>query len=80
MRVGPGEALLFTENRTGKLAEATIDGDKATLRVIKDGFGQQPTAVAVVGDIAWVAEAKLLLREDPNKDPDPWLIVPVALH
>jgi hypothetical protein len=80
MRVGPGDVLLFTENRSGKLTEAKIDGDKATLRVIKDGFKQQPTAVAVVGDIAWVAEAKLSRREDTSKDPGPWLIVPVALH
>jgi sugar lactone lactonase YvrE len=80
MRVGPGETLLFTENRTGKLTEAKIDGDKATLRVVKDGFGQL-TAVGVVGGTAWVAEAKLSLRDDPNnRDPGPWLIIPVALH
>jgi hypothetical protein len=61
--------------------DAKIDGDKATLRVIKDGFKQQPTAVAVVGDIAWVAEAKLALRDDANnRDPGPWLVVPVPLR
>jgi hypothetical protein len=79
MRVGPGEVLLITENRTGKLTEAKIDGDKATLRVIKDGFGQL-TAIGVVGNTAWVAESKFSLRDDPNnRDPGPWLIMPVTL-
>ncbi len=51
-----------------------------TLTVVKDGSGQ-PTAIGVVGGIAWVAESKFALRSDPsNKDPGPWLIYPVTLH
>jgi sugar lactone lactonase YvrE len=80
MRVGPGNVLLITENKTGKLTEAKLDGDKATLSIVKDGFGQL-TAIGVVGDMAWVAESKFALRDDPNnKDPGPWLIMPVSLH
>jgi hypothetical protein len=80
MRVGPGNVLLITENKTGRLSQATVEGDKAALSVIKDGFGQL-TAIAVVGDTAWVAESKFALRDDPNnKDPGPWLIYPVTLH
>jgi sugar lactone lactonase YvrE len=79
MRVGPGNVLLITENRTGKLTQAKVEGDKATLATIKDGFGQL-TAIGVVGNIAWVAESKFALRNDPNnKDPGPWLITPVTL-
>jgi sugar lactone lactonase YvrE len=79
MRVGPGGVLLTTENRTGNLTQAKIEGDKATLTVIKGGFGQL-TAIGVVGNIAWVAESKFALRNDPNnKDPGPWVITPVTL-
>ena len=80
MRRGPGDALLIAENKTGKLTEAKIDGDKAALRVVKDGFGQL-TAVAIRGDTAFVAESKFALRDDPtNRDPGPWLIYPVPLR
>jgi hypothetical protein len=79
MRVGPGEVLLITENRTGNLTQAKVEGDKATLTPIKGGFGQL-TAIGVVGKTAWVAESKFALRADPNnKDPGPWVIFPVAL-
>ncbi len=79
MRVGPGNVLLITENRTGKLTQAKIEGDTATLTSLKDGFGQL-TAIGVIGNIAWVAESKFALRTDPdNKDPGPWVIVPVTL-
>jgi sugar lactone lactonase YvrE len=79
MRAGPGEVLLFTENRTGKLTQAKVDGDKAALTVVKDGFGQL-TGIGVLGGVAWVSESKFALRNDPNnKDPGPWLIYPVTL-
>jgi sugar lactone lactonase YvrE len=79
MRVGPGNVLLITENKTGNLTQAKIEGDKAALSVIKGGFGQL-TAIGVVGNIAWVAESKFALRNDPNnKDPGPWVITPVTL-
>lgn len=79
MRVGPGEVLLFTENGSGKLTQAKVDGDKAALTVIKDGFGQL-TGIGIVSGVAWVSESKFALRNDPNnKDPGPWLIYPVTL-
>jgi hypothetical protein len=79
MRVGPGDVLLITENKAGNLTRAKVEGDKATLTPIKGGFGQL-TAVGVVGNIAWVAESRFALRDDPNnKDPGPWVITPVTL-
>jgi hypothetical protein len=79
MRAGPGNTLLIAENRTGNLTEAKIDGDKAMLTVLKGGFGQL-TAVAIVGNTAWVAESKFAQRDNPNnRDPGPWVITPVTL-
>jgi hypothetical protein len=79
MRVGPGEVLLIAENRSGNLTQAKIDGDKATLTVVKGGFGQL-TAVGVVGNVAWVAESRFAQRDNPNnRDPGPWVITPVTL-
>jgi sugar lactone lactonase YvrE len=79
MRVGPGGALLIAENRTGNLTQAKIEGDKATLTVIKGGFGQL-TAVAIVGNTVWVAESRFAQRDNPNnRDPGPWAITPVTL-
>jgi hypothetical protein len=62
-----GGALLIAENRTGNLTQAKIEGDKATLTVIKGGFGQL-TAVAVVGNTAWVAESRFAQRDNPNTE------------
>jgi hypothetical protein len=78
-RVGPGEVLLMTENRTGNLTQAKIEGDKATLTPINGGFGQL-TAIGVVSNLVWVAGSKFALRSDPNnKYPGPCVIIPVTL-
>jgi hypothetical protein len=79
MRHGPGDTLLIAENKAGNLTQAKIDGETATLTVLKGGFGQL-TAVGVVGDTAWVTESRFAQRNDPNnKDPGPWVITPVTL-
>jgi sugar lactone lactonase YvrE len=79
MRVGPGGTLLIAENKAGNFTQAKVDGDSATLTVLKNGFGQL-TAVGVVGTIAWVTESRFAQRNDPNnKDPGPWVITPVTL-
>ena len=70
---------MIAENKAGNLTQAKIDGDKATLTVLKGGFGQL-TAVAVVGKTVWVAESKFAQRDNPNnRDPGPWVITLVAL-
>ncbi len=79
MRHGPGDTLLIAENKAGNLTQAKVDGETATLTVLKGGFGQL-TAVGIVGDTAWVTESRFALRNDPNnKDPGPWVITPVTL-
>jgi sugar lactone lactonase YvrE len=72
MRALPGGRVILAENRAGKIDVVTIDGGKAKIDTIKDGFKLTPTAVTVVGDTAWVVEAKFGYRNDPAlKDKDP---------
>ena len=47
--------LLLAENGSGKIDVLTVNGDKASVMVIKEGL-KTPTAVEPAGDIIWVAE------------------------
>jgi hypothetical protein len=73
MRALADGRIILAENRSGKIDVITVEGNKAEVATIKDGFKFSPTAVTVVGDIAWVVEAKLAYRNDPalrTKIPD----------
>jgi len=54
MRAANGK-LLLAENGSGKISVLTINGDKASVTVIKEGL-KTPTAVEPAGDIIWIAE------------------------
>ena len=54
MRAANGK-LLLAENGNGKIAVVTVNGDQATVTVIKDGLNK-PTAVEPAGDTIWIAE------------------------
>jgi hypothetical protein len=54
MRAANGK-LLVAENGGGKISVLTVNGDKATVTVIKDGL-KTPTAVEPAGDTIWIAE------------------------
>jgi sugar lactone lactonase YvrE len=54
MRAAKGK-LLVAENGSGKISVITINGDKATVTVIKEGL-KTPTAVEPDGDTIWIAE------------------------
>ncbi len=54
MRAANGK-LLLAENGSGKISVLTVDGDKATVTVIKEGL-KTPTAVEPAGDTIWIAE------------------------
>lgn len=54
MRAANGK-LLLAENGSGKISVLTVNGDKASVRVIKDGL-KTPTAVEPAGDVIWIAE------------------------
>jgi sugar lactone lactonase YvrE len=78
MRSVGGQTLLLVEG-AGRLDEVTITGDKATIKVLKDGL-TGPTAVTLAGGTAYVAEARLNLRNDPklrDQDPGPFRAVGV---
>lgn len=78
MRTGPNGTLLIAENRAGRLSQLTVEGTRASVKVLKDGLGQL-TAVTLHGSTAWVSDAKFALRADSAKDPGPFMVVPVAL-
>ncbi len=82
MRTLPDGSIILAENRSGKIDIVNIDGDKASIETIKDGFRFTPTAVTVAGDTAWVLEAKFAYRNDPalkDKDPEPFGATAVQL-
>jgi hypothetical protein len=85
MRLSSDGKILMVEGRgkdgNGRLDEVTVSGDTATIRVIKDKY-MLPTAVTVVGNTAYVLEAKLNYQRDPalkGKDPAPFKAYAVPL-
>ncbi len=47
--------LLLAENGSGKISVITVNGDKASVTVIKEGL-KTPTAVEPASDVIWIAE------------------------
>jgi len=85
MRLSNAGRILMIEGRgqdgDGRLDEVTVNGDTATIKVIKDHY-MLPAAVTVVGDTAYVLEAKLNYQRDPalkGKDPAPFKAYAVPL-
>ncbi len=64
MRAANGH-IFVAENAAGRVSELTLDGDSATVTVLKDGYSM-PTAVSPVGGVLWVGEAKLNYAFDPK--------------
>jgi hypothetical protein len=54
MRAANGK-ILVAENGSGKISVLAINGDKASVAVIKEGL-KTPTAVEPAGDTIWIAE------------------------
>jgi glucose/arabinose dehydrogenase/mono/diheme cytochrome c family protein len=65
MRHEKGNQFLMVEG-VGKLDRVVIEGDKATITTLRDGL-EEPTAVAMVGQTAWVSEGRLSYLFDPAK-------------
>ena len=72
-----GTAMLMAENANGRLSMVTIDGDTANVTTIAEGFGQV-TAVAQLGDTAYVVEAEFGPLFNPDA-PDPGLFYAKAV-
>ncbi len=54
MRAANGK-LLVAENKSGKISVITLDGDRGSVTVIKEGL-KTPTGVEPAGDLIWVTE------------------------
>jgi hypothetical protein len=54
MRAANGK-IFVAENGSGKISVITVNGDKASVSVIKEGLNT-PTAVEPAGDTIWIAE------------------------
>jgi hypothetical protein len=54
MRAANGK-IYVSENGSGKISVLTVNGDKASLTVIKEGL-KTPTGVEPAGDTLWIAE------------------------
>ncbi len=54
MRAANGK-LIVAENGSGKISVITVNGDKASVTVIKEGL-KTPTGVEPAGDTIWIAE------------------------
>src|ERR1700723_3793453 len=54
MRAANGK-LLVAENGSGRISVITVNGDKASVKVIKEGLNT-PTGVEPAGDTIWIAE------------------------
>ena len=54
MRAANGK-LIVAENGSGKISALTVNGDKASVTVIKEGLNT-PTGVEPIGDTIWIAE------------------------
>jgi streptogramin lyase len=74
-----GRMTMLLVEGAGRLDEVTISGDKAEVKVLKEGL-TGPTAVTLVGGMAYVSEARLNYRNDPklrDQDPGPFRAVGV---
>lgn len=54
MRAAKGK-LIVAENGSGRISTITVNGDKARVRVIKEGL-KTPTGVEPAGNTIWIAE------------------------
>ena len=77
MRPMGGNSFAMIEG-VGRLDRVTVEGDKATVETLRDGLNG-PTAVALVGDTAWVSEGQLAALFGKKKPKLPFNLVPTTL-
>lgn len=64
-RLISGKRFLLAEGNSGKVDEVTIDGDEATIKVLKEGL-VSPPGVTAVGKTAYAIEGKIGYLIDPK--------------
>jgi sugar lactone lactonase YvrE len=63
-----GTALLMAEGGANRVDLVTIDGDNATITVLRDGM-TQPTGIAQIGNTAYVVESRSAAVVNQNQLP-----------
>ena len=80
-RLIAGDRFLLAEGASGRIDEVTIHGDKADIKVLKEGL-VSPPGVTLVGHTAYGLEGKILYLIDPKlkgQDPGPFIIHAIPL-
>jgi sugar lactone lactonase YvrE len=81
MRLLSGGRFLLAEGTTGRIDELRIDGDKARVRVLREGLNSSP-GVTPVGRTAYAIEGKIRYLIDPKlkgQDPGAFVIRAIPL-
>jgi len=82
MRLIAGNRFLLAEGTGGRVDEVTINGDDATIRVLREGLDSSP-GVTLVGDTAYATEGKIGYLIDPKRrgqDPGTFRAVAIPLR
>ncbi len=78
-RLVRGRTFLLAEGNGGRIDEVTIDGDRAEIKVLRDGL-ISPPAVTLVGRTAYALEGKIGYLIDPKlKGQDPGAFIAHAV-
>jgi hypothetical protein len=80
-RLISGDRVLLAEGNSGRIDEVTIDGDRADIKVLKQGL-VSPPGVTLVGRTAYGLEGKITYLFDPKlkgQDPNPFMIRAIPL-
>ena len=73
--------FLLAEGNSGQIDEVAIEGDRATIKVLKDGL-VSPPGVTLVGRTAYGMEGKIVYLFDPKlkgQSPDPFMVRAIPL-
>ena len=77
MRSSGGNRVLQAENGAGRITEITINGDKAEMRVVKDGI-PGTTGMGLVGDTVWINNGHIVGAKPPPEGPWQSLSTPLG--
>ncbi len=80
-RLIAGNRFLLAEGASGRIDEVVIEGDSATIKVLKEGL-ISPSGVTRIGGAAYGLEGKILYLIDPKlkgQDPGPFVIRAIPL-
>jgi sugar lactone lactonase YvrE len=73
--------FLLAEGNSGRIDAVTIDGDRASIQVLREGLNS-PTAVTLIGKTVYANEGKIGYLIDPKlkgQDPGPFVLHAVPL-